>query len=99
MARFHRTATGRIPFTAEEEAEWDAFESEMVTKFAEEKKANVREVRTNMLYASDWSVLPDSPLTTEQKTPWERYRQALRDITDHANFPYLKADDWPIKPE
>jgi len=26
------------------------------------------------------------------------YRQALRDITDHANFPYLAEDDWPTKP-
>jgi hypothetical protein len=26
------------------------------------------------------------------------YRQALRDITDHVNFPYLADEDWPVKP-
>lgn len=26
------------------------------------------------------------------------YRQALRDITDHVNFPYLNDADWPVKP-
>jgi len=26
------------------------------------------------------------------------YRQALRDITDHANFPNLQDTDWPETP-
>ena len=26
------------------------------------------------------------------------YRQALRDITAHADFPYLVDSDWPVKP-
>ena len=99
MARFHKTATGRIPFTAEEEAEWDAFEAEIATQFTEEKETNTRQARNNLLNDSDWTVLPDSPLTTEQKTTWETYRQALRDITAHADFPYLTDADWPTKPE
>jgi hypothetical protein len=33
-------------------------------------------------------------MTTEMAT----YRQALRDITGHANFPYLEDADWPVKP-
>jgi hypothetical protein len=27
------------------------------------------------------------------------YRQALRDITTHANFPNLTEEDYPVKPE
>jgi hypothetical protein len=30
MARFHATSKGNIPFTAEEEAEWDAMEAAYV---------------------------------------------------------------------
>ena len=26
------------------------------------------------------------------------YRQALRDITAHSNWPYLQEADWPTKP-
>lgn len=98
MARFHRTATGRRPFTAEEEAEWDAFEAEIATQFAEEKETSIRQARNNLLNNSDWTMLPDSPLTTEQKTTWETYRQALRDLTSHENFPDLAPEDWPTKP-
>jgi hypothetical protein len=29
---------------------------------------------------------------------WVDYRQALRDITNHVNFPYLADEDWPVKP-
>ena len=27
------------------------------------------------------------------------YRQALRDITTHSNWPNLNPEDWPVKPE
>lgn len=30
---------------------------------------------------------------------WATYRQALRDITANAHFPYLNAGDWPQPPE
>jgi len=54
-----------------------------------------RHKRDQLLAETDYLALSDNTLTTEMTT----YRQALRDITDHANFPYLEADDWPIKPE
>jgi hypothetical protein len=31
-------------------------------------------------------------------TEWATYRQALRDITTHANFPNLEEADWPVAP-
>lgn len=56
----------------------------------------VRSNRSMLLGMSDWTQLPNAPLTDEQKANWETYRQALRDIT-------LQADPfnitWPTKPE
>ncbi len=34
MNRFHSTSTGNVPFTAEEEAEWDALEAAYVAEQA-----------------------------------------------------------------
>lgn len=53
----------------------------------------VRAERDRRLLASDWTQLPDVPLST--KEAWASYRQALRDIT-------LQADPfnivWPTPP-
>jgi len=40
----------------------------------------LRRRRDNLLSASDWTQMPDSPLTAEQKTAWATYRQQLRDL-------------------
>ena len=47
---------------------------------------SVRTKRAKLLTASDWTQLPDVPLET--KAAWATYRQALRDITDQAGFPF-----------
>jgi len=53
----------------------------------------VRTERNRLLQASDWTQLPDVPLTT--KEAWAAYRQALRDVT-------LQPDPfnivWPTPP-
>lgn len=54
--------------------------------------------RNDLLRSSDWTQMPDSPLTDAQKASWATYRQSLRDITTHANWPNLEDDDWPTKP-
>ena len=67
----------------------------------------VRDRRNKLLAESDWTQMADSPLTDEAKSSWATYRQALRDITSHANFPNLNSgdqfdgtgSDWPSKPE
>lgn len=45
MTRFHTTAEGNTPFTAEEEAEWDARESEELLKQAELAKIAYQQLR------------------------------------------------------
>ena len=55
-------------------------------------------LRGSLLEASDWTQLPDSPLSDSKKAEWAIYRQALRDITTHSNWPKLEDSDWPTKP-
>jgi hypothetical protein len=52
----------------------------------------VRLKRTELLADTDWTQLADAPADA---TTWATYRQALRDITEHVNFPYLSDNDWP----
>lgn len=53
----------------------------------------VRNQRDRLLSDSDWRALSDNTLSPA----WASYRQALRDITGQAGFPY--AVTWPTKPE
>ena len=48
------------------------------------EQEKLREVRNQMLFDSDWTVMPDSPLSDSKKNEWKTYRQALRDITKTA---------------
>lgn len=59
--------------------------------------ADMRKGRGQELASSDWTQLIDTPLSAEQKTAWGQYRQALRDITTQATFPWQVA--WPAKPQ
>jgi hypothetical protein len=58
-----------------------------------EQAANVRRQRTEMLKDCDWTQIADS---TADKTAWATYRQALRDITGQAGFPWTIT--WPDAP-
>ena len=57
--------------------------------------AAVRSRRDGLLAETDFYALSDVTMTDAMTT----YRQALRDITAHSNFPHnLTDDDWPTKP-
>lgn len=43
-------------------------------------KDNIRFERNNLLEKSDWTQMPDSPLSVESKSAWATYRQQLRDL-------------------
>ena len=58
-----------------------------------EQAAAVRADRTKRLADSDWTQLSDAPVTG---TAWATYRQALRDITAQAGFPWEIT--WPDAP-
>jgi hypothetical protein len=59
------------------------------------KETNARLERDALLRESDWTQVLDAPLTDDQKTQYRTYRQALRDITLHQNWPDLADEDWP----
>lgn len=50
--------------------------------------------RDTLLAETDWTGMSDVTMASAMAT----YRQALRDITAHADFPNLDDDDWPTKP-
>lgn len=56
---------------------------------------SVRTQRDTKLAETDWTGMSDVTMAADMAT----YRQALRDITAHANFPDLEEADWPTKPE
>jgi len=61
-----------------------------------------REERNRRLAETDWMACSDVTMSED----WKTYRQALRDITTHSNWPNLKVpdmdgsgeNDWPVKP-
>jgi hypothetical protein len=74
---------------------WEVFELDAEAKQAVEaaQAEAVRSTRNTKLAASDWTQLADS---TADKAAWATYRQALRDITAQAGFPWTI--DWPVAP-
>ena len=60
-------------------------------------KAN-RKKRDSLLAKTDWVVIMHTEKGTNIPADMELYRQSLRDITEHANWPHLDDDDWPVAP-
>jgi len=67
-----------------------AYQASLDAKVAE---AN-RRVRDDLISATDFYALTDVTMTASMTT----YRQSLRDITEHSNWPNLEEADWPTKP-
>ena len=61
---------------------------------------DLRCTRDIFLRESDWTQVPDSPLSDSKKAEWSTYRQALRDMpgTYSSETDPLKVV-WPDKPE
>lgn len=55
---------------------------------------DLRRERDRLLAASDYTQMPDAPLTAAQRNAWRSYRQSLRDLpaTDPASLV------WPTAP-
>jgi hypothetical protein len=58
----------------------------------EEHRAARRRRRDQLLAASDWTQLPDSPLPEDVKADWREYREILRDLD-------MDGDAWPLAPD
>lgn len=93
MTRYKSTPNGNVPFTPEEEAEWDAMEAEYAAGANDRAAAEVRTERDAKLTESDWTQVADAPV---DQAAWATYRQALRDIPSQAGFPNEVV--WPVEP-
>ena len=96
MTRYKSTPEGNIPFTPEEEAEWDALEAQALAEEPIRKASVIREERNKLLAESDWTQTVDSPFDADQKLAWALYRETLRTIPQQEGFP--ETVNWPPKP-
>jgi len=92
---FHQVGNEKIPFTAAEEAEWEAAKTEWLAKADERTAAINRKKRNKLLSETDWMANTDVTMPDN----WKTYRQTLRDLPTHSNWPNLEDSDWPTKPE
>lgn len=101
MARFHATNHGNIPFTLEEEEEWDRLIEEQTKQKEKEepirKAEEIRFQRNQLLAETDWVVIKAQESDSKIPSSWKQYRQELRDITEQKDFPHNII--WPKKPE
>ena len=81
------TEDGVTTTKAEHEA---AYQARLDSSAAERNRTQ----RDKLIAETDWWASSDLTMTAEQTA----YRQALRDITSHANWPHLDEADWPTKP-
>lgn len=54
---------------------------------AQTSTARLEHRRKMILAGCDWTQLPDSPLSPEEKEQWAAFRQAWRDITKQEGYP------------
>jgi hypothetical protein len=62
----------------------------------DEAEAAIRRQRDRLLSDTDWIVIKAYERNQNIPAEWELYRQALRDITGQAGFPYDVT--WPARP-
>ena len=64
----------------------------------EQALENVREWRDQLLQESDYTQLPDVPISPADLAQWRAYRQALRDYPQQINVADWSAPPWPVAP-
>lgn len=84
------SADNRDPKPTEEEIESSVIEVDLIRQWID-----IRRLRDDLLKASDWTQLKDSP--KKDQTKWKKYRQELRDITEKFDDPDFVI--WPDSPE
>ena len=92
MTRYHATANGNVPFTAEEEAARDAEEAAWAAGANDRLAAEERAKRNALLAETDYFGASDVTMSSDMTA----YRQALRDVPQQTDFP--TSINWPTKP-
>jgi hypothetical protein len=94
----HKLVNGiKVDLTAEEIAQRQAEEQAWNNGAFDRAMADLRQKRDAMLKSCDWVMMSDSPIA--DKSNWETYRQALRDITNGlTTVADVEAVVFPTKP-
>ena len=85
-----------MPYTTETDYQMalsEAWQGEVTVEEVPETADEIRARRDRLLAATDWAVLPDSPLDAQSLEAVKTYRQALRDVPQQEHFP--GAITWP----
>lgn len=65
----------------------------------DEEWKRIRTERNRLLSESDWTQGGDSPLTTQKKSDWAKYRTSLRTLPEDQSSKTKYSDiTWPTKP-
>ena len=67
--------------------------------FVKDTWDGVRMFRSNLLRETDWTQLPDAPLTDQEKLQWATYRQQLRDIPQNQTGAEPTEVIFPVDPQ
>ena len=81
-----------IPTDAELQLAYVSFMNSRSKKLSTARALELRDKRTELLSASDWTQTVDSPLSKEMQIKWQEYRQALRDLPSSGKM------TWPTPP-
>lgn len=68
----------------------EAYQAQLDTNAA----VAMRLERNQLLLETDWMALSDVTMSDN----WKTYRQSLRNLPTHSDWPNLKDSDWPTKP-
>ena len=96
----HKLVNGiQVPLTPEEIAQRQQDEIAWNNGAFDRAMADLRQRRNALLSASDWTQLPDTTLTTAEKTSWMNYRSELRNITNGlTTVEDVNGVSFPVKP-
>ena len=93
----HRVVTSAMPSLID--GKWtltktiEPLTPEQIGAITANKAAQVRSERNDKLTSTDWTQVADAPV---DQAAWAAYRQALRDVTAQAGFPW--SVEWPTQP-
>ena len=95
MTRYKATVNGNVPFTAEEEAQWDKLQADAITNAPAKKLQIIKNIRLQKLQETDW--MSNSDITMSDA--WKTYRQELRDLPSTLNDTTVQQTiTWPDEP-
>ena len=95
MPRQHNINGNKVPFTASEEAEWNAKETAWNNGALDRALKELRFKRNNLLAETDWMANSDVTMSDE----WKTYRTQLRNLPSGLDtVEKVNAKEFPTKP-